>query len=405
MAVYSYVAIDKSGKESKGTVNASAKEQVVNVIKAEGKIPLTIKEVGGLNRSIEFSALKKKPKPRDMAIFCRQFVSISSAGVSVTAALEMLTEQIENKILSDAVNECRIDIQSGTSFSEAMRQHPSVFPDIFITMVEAGEATGSLEVSFGRMADQFEKDAKLQGLIRKTSVYPIVILLIALVVIMVLLGYVIPQFESMLTDMGMELPWITLAVIAASNFVQQYWIFILLTLGGIVYFLRTWSKTESGRRVFGRIQLRLPLFGKLAIKTSSARMSRTLSTLIAAGIPLIDCIEIVANTMTNIHYKDALMKAKEEVSMGTPISESLSKSGMFPPLVCHMTKIGEEVGDLEGMLNKQADYFDEEVEISTGSLMSAIEPLIIVFLALIVGVIVMAVMLPMAEMYTGLEGM
>ncbi len=405
LAVYSYVAIDKTGKESKGTVNASAKEQVINIIKSEGKIPVSISEVSKMGNRIELSALKKKPKPRDMAIFCRQFVSISSAGVPVTAALEMLTEQTENKLLSNAINECRIDIQSGTSFSEAMTQHPNVFPDLLITMVEAGEATGSLETSFGRMAEQFEKEAKLKGLVRKASVYPITIILVSIVVVMILLGYVIPQFESMLTDMGSELPMITLIVIAASEFVQSSWYYIILVLGGLAYFLHSWGKTDSGRRVFGRIQLRLPLFGKLAVKTASARMSRTLSTLIAAGIPLIDCIGIVANTMTNIYYRDALIESKEEVAMGTPLSESLTKSGVFPPLVCHMTKIGEEVGDMEGMLNKQADYFDEEVEVATGALMAALEPAIIVVLALIVGTIVMSVMFPMAEMYAGLEGM
>ncbi len=405
MAVYSYVAIDKNGKESKGTVNANEKEQVINIIKSEGKIPISVSEVGVFNRPIEFSSLKKKPKPRDMAVFCRQFVSISSAGVAVTAALEMLAEQTENKLLAGAINECRIDIQSGTSFSEAMKEHPNVFPDLLITMVEAGEATGSLETSFGRMADQFEKEAKLKGLIKKTSIYPIAILVVAVIVVMILLGYVIPQFESMLTDLGTELPLITVLVIAASDFVQQFWYYIVAVMIGTVYFLRSWAKTDSGKRVFGRIQMRLPLFGKLAVKTAAARMSRTLSTLIAAGIPLIDCIGIVANTMTNIYYNDALMKAKEEVSMGTPLSESLTRSGLFPPLVCHMTKIGEEVGDMEGMLRKQADYFDEEVEIATGSVMAAIEPAIIVVLALIIGVIVMAVMLPMAEMYAGLDSM
>lgn len=405
MSTFAYIVTDAAGKERKGTLQAENREAAALALKQEGKTVISLAEAGALAKDIEIGFLKKKPKIRDLAVYCRQFVSIVSAGVPVTSALGMLAEQTENRRLADAVDSCRMSIEKGSSLADAMREHPDVFSDLFVTMTEAGEASGSLEVSFTRMAEQFEKDAKLRGTIKKASIYPIMICIVAAVVVAVCLTFVVPQFESMLTDMGTELPGVTKMVIAASNFMMTRWYVVLAAIAAIVFAIRYGKKTPGGKHFFGRLGRKLPLVGKLTVKAAAARMSRTLSTLLAAGIPLIEAISIVSETMDNIYFREALEDAQDDVAMGAPLSESLQRCGLFPPLVHHMLRIGEETGDIEGMLNKLADYYEEEVELTTQQLMTALEPIIIIILAGIVGTIVLAVMMPMMSMYSALDSL
>ncbi len=402
MPTFSYIAIDSKGKQIRGTLEGESKDQVFAQLKKDGHTPVQINAASVLSKEIKISFLEKRITPRDLAVFCRQFVSIVSAGVAVTNAFEMLSEQTENPRLAHAIDDCRMSIQSGTSLSEAMGNHKHIFGHLFITMVSAGEESGSLDVSFARMAQQFEKEAKLKNLVKKATVYPVIIAIVAVIVVVILLSYVVPQFETMLSDLDMELPLITQIVVSASEGLQNYW---YLLLGGLILAIigiRFFAASPSGKRFFGRLELRLPLFGNLAVKSASARMSRTMATLLAAGIPITTAIDIVARIMSNIFFHDALMQAGEEVALGTPMSEPLARSKLFPPMVQHMTKIGEEVGDMEGMLDKVADYYDEEVEVATSALTAALEPTIIVVLAVVVGVIVLAVMLPLSSMYEGL---
>ncbi len=401
MAVYSYVAFDANGKEKRGKIESSTKESALEELRSSGLTVGSLGEGGGLNQDIDLPFSQKKPSSRDLAVFSRQIVSIIDAGVTITAALQMLSEQTENKMLKEAITACHESVLSGTSLSEAMSYHEEVFPNLLVTMVEAGEASGSLDVSFTRMADQFEKDAKLSALIKKASVYPIAVLVVAFGVIMVLLGFVIPQFEQVLGQLGTELPWITKAVIVAGDFVANYWVAILVVIGVGGYGAYRYGQTEPGKYLYGSIEIRLPLFGILAVKSASARLCRTLSTMLAAGIGITDALVIVGNVMSNVIFKETVMNAKTDVELGTPLSEPIARSELFPPLVHHMIKIGEDTGNLESMLDKLADYYDEEVEIATASIMTAIEPLIIVVLAAIVGVIVLAVVLPLGEMTAG----
>lgn len=286
-----------------------------------------------------------------------------------------------------------------------MRKHTDIFGGMFITMVDAGEASGSLDVSFSRMATQYEKDAKLKGTIKRASIYPIVVCVVTIIVVCILLAFVIPQFEGMFAGMDTELPGITKFVIGASQFLRHAWYILLLLIAGVVYGIQFTKKTPQGAHFFGRVGLKAPLFGKLHVKTASARMSRTLSTLLASGISMMDALEIVAETMDNIYFREAMHKAREDVSMGNTLSESLERSKMFPPLVYHMLHIGEETGDIDGMLTRIADYYDEEVELATGQIMAAIEPMIIILLALIVGTVVFAVIMPMMSMYSALDSL
>lgn len=402
---YAYILLRPSGKEVKGTIEADSQSEAAQQLKSDGSTLISLEEANALSRELEIGFIKKKPKPRDMAVFCRQFVSIVDAGVPVTSALEMLGEQTENKLLAAAIRDCKTEIEKGSSLADAMREHRDVFSDLFITLVEAGEASGSLDISFDRMGTQFEKEAKIKGLIQKSAIYPCVVAVVAVAVVIIMLTFVVPQFESMLTDLGSDLPVLTKLVVAASDFLIARWYVFLaaaVVLGLGVNFYR---KTDSGRRLFGRLAIRLPLAGRLTVKSASARMARTLSTLLGSGIPMIEALEIVSQTMGNVHFRAALEETRDDVAMGDALSGSIARSGLFPPLMHHMVHIGEETGDIEQMLTKLAEYYEEEVEVTTQQVMSAVEPLIIVFLALVVGVIVGAVMLPMMTMYSAMDGL
>ncbi len=403
MASYSYTAVDQDGKSVKGTVEAPDLANATTMVTANDLVVLEIKQVGALSKNINITLFEAKPKPRDLAVFCRQFVSISAAGVPIISAFDMLAEQTENKPLKEAIADSASRIRQGMSLAEAMKENHKIFPELLVMMVAAGESSGSLEVAFERMAVQFEKDAKLKALIKRSSAYPLAVLVVAVIIVMVLLGYIVPQFEEILTDLGAEMPAYSAVVIAMGKVVQAQWFWIVLILGGIAYGIHKFSKTVVGREFFSAVQLKAPLFGKLAVKTASARTCRTLSTLISAGIPMIESINIVADIMTNTRFRKTLHDAADDVTMGIALSEPLTNSKLFPPLVCHMTKIGEESGDFEGMLTKLADYYDEEVENTTATVMAAIEPLLIIVLAVIVIAIIFAVLLPMLSIYDGLN--
>ena len=405
MTTYAYIVLEPSGKETKGSINSENRETAVTALKEGGRTIVSLTEAGALSKEVKVNLFDKKPSARDMAVFCRQFVSIVSAGVPVIEALNMLQEQTQNKKLRAAIDDCRMNIEKGSSLADSMRKHRDVFSDMFITLVDAGEASGSLDVSFSRMGTQFEKDSKLRGTIKRASIYPIVVVCVTILVICVLLMFVIPQFTGMFEDLGTSLPGVTLFVIACSNFVKTKWYVLLIIVLGAVYGIKYAKKTPGGAHFFGKIDLKAPIFGNLHIKTACARMARTMSTLLASGISMIDALDITSETMDNIFFREAMQQAKEDVSMGQPLSETLERSKQFPPLVYHMLHVGEETGDIDGMLTKLADYYDEEVEMATGQVMAAIEPMIIIVLAVVVGTVVFAVLMPMMSMYSALDSM
>ena len=405
MAVFSYLVIDKRGKEIKGNLDAANQEEALAALRQRGDLVISVNEVGVLNRDIKLTVFSKKPKPRDLAVFCRQFVSIIEAGVPLASALEMLGEQTENKMLAKAIVECKKTIERGETFSNAMKQWPDVFPSMFVTMVEAGEAAGTLDVSFTRMATQFEKEAKLRNTIKKATTYPTIVCIVAIAAIAVLLTFVVPTFEDVLSQLGVALPAITVTVLSISRFLAHFWYLVLAGIFLLALFIREYKNTDSGQYFFGRLELRLPLTGDLAKKTASARMARTLENLLGSGLPLVDSLTIVSNTMSNIYYKGSLLAAREAVTLGSPLAAQFARDKLFPPLVRHMIGIGEETGSIENMLSKLADYYEDEVESATERLMAAIEPMIIVVLAVVVGTIIISIMLPMMSMYNGINGM
>ena len=404
MPGFSYVAVDKRGKEKRGSLEAETRERALEQLKAEGLIPVSVREQGALNKEIDFS-IGKKVKPRDLSVFCRQFVSITQAGVPMKEALQMLSEQTENKWLKRAISEVLLNVEKGNTLADSMRSQPDIFPPMLVNMVEAGEQSGSLEMAFSRMAVHFEKEAKLKATIKKATIYPIILVIAAIGVIAVMLLFVIPIFIDMFADLDIEMPALTMFVMNSSKWMTSHWYVLLAIIVGVVVAYKLIYKTTQGRLTIDRIKMKMPLFGKLTVKTACSQFARTMSTLLMSGISTIDALETTSKIVNNIHYTNAMLKAREEVMKGVPLSEPLEASGIFPPMVYHMTGIGEETGNVEEMLEKMADYYDEEVEMTTQSVLAAMEPLIIVFMALVVGTLVIAVISPIGAMYNGLDNL
>lgn len=402
MPGFSYVAVDQTGRETKGSMDAENRERAAEQIRKSGLVPLSIKEQGVLNKEIDFS-LGRKVKPRDLSVFCRQFVSITQAGVPMKEALQMLAEQTENKWLKRAIFDVLTNVEKGNTLADSMMAYQDIFPGIMVSMVRAGESSGNLEMAFSRMAVHFEKQAKLKATIRKATIYPIILICAAIGVVAVMLLFVIPIFIDMFADLDVEMPALTMAVMNTSEWTASHWYVILIVIVAVVAAYHAFYRTDDGRRIIDEIKMHMPLFGKLTVKSACAEFARTMSTLLAAGLSTVNCLDIVSGIIKNIHYVNALQKAKEEIMKGIPLSEPLQSSGIFPPMVYHMTGIGEETGNIEEMLSKLADYYDEEVEITTQSILAAMEPLIIVFMAIIVGTLVIAVILPIGAMYEGLD--
>lgn len=406
MAVFTYVAIDGKGKQVKGSLEVENQMKASEQLKKDGLTIIELKEGSALNKEVSLGSFgKKKVKIRDLSLLCRQFVSLNRAGVTIIETLKMLAEQTENPTLQEALVEVSTSVQKGDSLATAMRLRQDVFPELLCHMVAAGEASGNLDVSFERMAQQFEQSAKLQSMVKSAMTYPIIVLIVAFAVVIVMLEFVVPTFMGMFADMDIDMPKITLMVVAVSDFVQAHFILLLIIIAVIVAGVMYFSKTATGKGLFHRIAIKAPVFGDLTIKQSSARFARNLSTMLAAGISTPDAVQIVGDTMNNIYYREVMTNARVDVMQGVPLSTPLEKSGLFPPMVYHMVRIGEETGNTEAMLDTLADYYEDEVEEATKALTTMLEPLMIVLLAGICGVIIGAVIAPMGAMYEGLDSL
>lgn len=402
MESFSYKAVSAAGKDVKGSVEAESREEAARKIKEQGLVPVSIGKQGALDKDVNIPIFKGKKIPaRDMSVFCRQFASILKAGVSVINALEMLAEQTENKKLKEAIVNTQSNVEKGESLSDSMRQNDA-FPSILIDMVRAGEASGSLENSLTRMAIQFEKDAKLNGIVKKAMMYPIVLICVMIGVVIVMLTFVIPSFMTMFEDLDSELPVTTKAILAMSNSLKNYWYIYIIVVVGIVVGIQMYKRTDNGKHNLDKLKLKIPVFGLLQTKSACASFARTMSTLLQAGMPMIDALEISASTMKNVLFYDGLEKVKNGVSLGLPLSNQLKATGLFPAMVVHMVGIGEETGNVEEMLTNSATYYEEEVEVQTQTLTSLMEPVIIVLMAFVVVLLIMAIYQPMIQLYNTL---
>ncbi|MCM1282460.1 MAG: type II secretion system F family protein [Muribaculaceae bacterium] len=404
MPEFTYKAIDRFGKEKKGNITIDSLEAAYESLRSDGMTPMEVNPASLLTREVSIS-IGGSVKPRDLSVFCRQFISMIDAGVTIIDSLAMLEEQTENKTMASAIGGVKMEIGKGETLANALALYPKVFPDIMVKMVNAGEASGKLDVAFDRMATHFEKSAKLKAIMKKAAVYPIMVGLVAVIVVVVMLAFVIPKYTEMFETMDFELPALTVAVVKASDFVMQRWYILIAIVLAVVFGIKAFKKTPTGQLLFAKLSKNAPIFGKLTVKTAASNFSRTLSTLIYSGLPMVEALAITAGTMSNFLYREKLEQTRDEVIRGVPLSEPLLRDDLFPPMVGHMAKIGEETGDLEGMLNKLADYYDEEVEMATQTVLAAMEPMIILVLAGAVILLLGAVMAPMLAMYNQMDNL
>jgi len=398
MAQYNYKAMDKNGKAKKGSIEAINLDKAKEKLKSEGLIVQDIKEQGAGKKGGG-----KKVKDKDLAVFCKQFSAVLNAGVTIISALEMMSEQLENKTLKRALQEAQSYVQKGGTLADAFKLNPKVFPPIMINMTAAGEMSGNLEICFDRLTTHFETANALHSKVKGAVTYPIVILIVVVAVVAVLLVGVIPQFSQMFDDLGSELPAATQMLVNLSNFLQHKWYILVIIVAAIVFGLKAFGKTEPGSLMYAKIGIKFPLFGNLTIKSAAATFSRTMATLMVSGISLIDAVEQVAKMINNRIIREALLDAKTQIAKGVPLSKPLRDCGIFPPMLPQMTKIGEETGNIEDMMDKVADYYEMEVNDATDALTAAMEPLIIVIMGVVVGGIVMAIYSPMLSMYDAVD--
>ena len=400
MAEFAYSAINAQGMELTGTMSApdvgSAREQ----LQARGLLPNRLSEQAAAGEQGMSTAFKKL-KPKSLQVFSRQLATMIEAGVSVVQALVVLEDQVDDKYLKQVVTEVRSDVESGLILSKALARHPKVFNRLFVSMVAAGESSGTLDTVLDRVAIQIESETKIKRRVKGAMVYPMVVLTFASLVLTFMLLFIVPVFQSVFSSLGGQLPTPTKIVIAASNTLRGCWFVIFPLIGLVIYTLRRLKNTEGGRQRWDAFVLRIPMkIGDVVQKIALARFSRTLSTLVAAGVDIITALEITAGTAGNWVIEKSLIHTRERVHEGVPMSQPLQEDPIFPPMVSQMVKIGEETGELDKMLGKIADFYEDEVDASIQSLTSIIEPILMIGVGVMVGTIVISMYLPMFKLLT-----
>lgn len=402
MPSYSYVAVNRLGKQVKDTVEASSIDTAKNSLRSAGYTILEIKELSVLNKDIELPFLGN-PTAKDMAIFCRQFRSILRAGVPVSEVLSMLGQQTENKKLGVAIRDMQAGIEKGETLAGAMRKHPKIFSGMLINMIAAGEESGNLEESFAQMEAWFDKAKKTKAAVGKAMVYPCILIVVMVVVLIVMMVKIIPSFLSTFTEMNIELPFLTRCVMAVSDWFVKWWWLLSIILVALVIGAFFFKKTNKGQHFFGWMARHIPVVKNLTVRSACATFCRTLALLLGSGLPLTESIELVAMNMSNIYFREAVQMIRAMISEGWTLNASMRDTGIFPPMVYNMTGIGEETGDLQDMLTKTADYYDDEVQDATARLLAMMEPAIMLFLAIFVVIIVLSIFLPMMSMTTAYD--
>ncbi len=357
---------------------------------------------------VKFISIKKKPKDivlfgggptnKDLVIFTRQFATMIAAGLPLVQCLNILGGSTDNKIFGKIIMEVKQKIESGETFADALRKHPKVFDELFTNMIEAGEVGGILDKILIRLADYMEKAMVLKGKIKSAMVYPAIIVTVAVAVIIFLLIFVIPMFGQMFSDFGQELPWPTQVVLSASNFVITYWYAVFLLPAALIGAFIYLRKTEKGKIVTDKIFIRLPVLGTLIQKVAVAKFTRTMGTLISSGVPIIEGLNITAKTSGQKVIEGAVLNIIDDIKQGKGLSDPLKEQGVFPPMVVQMIEVGEQTGALDAMMNKIADFYDQEVDTAVEGLTSMLEPMLMVFLGIVVGFVVVAMYMPIFKM-------
>lgn len=395
MKKFKYRAMKNDGTKTSGEYEANSREDVMEMITSNGYYPLKVEEV------IESATIniRRKIKVKEISIFCRQMYTMLDAGVPLINSLNLMSTQVTNKHLVEIVKVLEEDVRKGEMLSNSMRKFPEAFPTLLTSMVESGEASGNLDEMFLRMSTHFEKENKINNKVKAAMIYPIILAIVGVAALAVVMIFVMPTFVSLFDSSGTELPFATRLLIGLSNFMANHFIIVLGILIAIIVGIVIFSKTESGIYFFAKLKISFPLIKDLNRKMIVSRFTRTLSTLLASGVSLVESLPIVSAVLNNVIAEDEVLKIRERVVKGEGLSTPIEECELFPPMLSSMVRIGEESGALDDMLNKTADFYDEEVEQAIQTLTSMLEPIMIIVMGLVIGFMVIALMLPLYGSY------
>jgi type IV pilus assembly protein PilC len=405
-STYAYEALDATGTLVKGTLESESAAIVAASLAGQHLTPLTIAATGqGMSRDITIPGLNRGTSLKDLAVLSRQFASMMGSGLTLLRALAILEEQTQKSGLRTATGKVRTDVQSGINLSSAMSKHPDQFPVLMVNMIRAGEAGGFLDDALDRVAKMYEADANLRAKIKSAMTYPVVVLAFSLMLGTGVIIFIVPVFEKMFAQLGGQLPLPTQIMVNLSH--NMYWagpLLLVVVLGGRYLFRRTYRSSPAFRLTVDRVKLRVPVFGPLFTKLAISRWARTMGTLLHVGVPILQALDVVGGTSGNAVITEAMEDVKKEVRTGSQMSGPLGRHPLFPPMVVQMMEVGEETGQITEMLDKLADFYDHEVETTTESLTSAMEPLLVVLLGAVIGTMVVCLYLPMFSIYSNIQG-
>ncbi len=398
MAEYIYAAKGSKGENIKGVIDSRSEGEAAQKLREKGLYPTSIRLQTAANRDLKIS-LPQKIKTKDIALMCRQFYSMLDSGISILECVEVLRRQTENKKLAQSLEDVYQKLQKGQLLSASMRQEKGVYPEILINMVEAGEVSGQIDVIMQRMAVHFEKENSINRKVQSAMTYPIIVISIAVLVVWFLISFVLPSFIDMFSGAGVELPLLTRMLLKVGGFTKNYWYIVFGGLFGGSYVLGKYIQTDEGRYRIDKMKLAFPIIKDMNTKVATSRFSRTLSTLMASGVPIIQAMDIVKNVIGNAVISKSIDEIMDEIKRGEGLANPLAALKVFPPMLISMIKVGEESGKLSDMLEKSADYYDAEVDDAITRMTTLLEPILIVVMAVIIGSIVMAIVLPMFDMF------
>lgn len=401
MPKFKYRAMNEAGERIEGTYEAASQDLVMDMISTNNYYPLKIEELNE-GTKIDFSSMVRV-KTKDIAIFCRQFYTMLDAGLSINSALHILAEQITNKKLRSALVKVEEEVRKGATLSEAMKEQKQIFPELLVNMVETGEVSGNLDSIMLRMSNHYEKENKINNKIKNAMIYPIVLAIVAISVITIILVFVMPIFVEMFTSSGVQLPTSTKILLGLSNGLRNNYIIVLLSLTAIIFLIRYYLKTDNGELFKNKVKLSFPIIKGLNEKIVVSRFTRTLATMLASGIPLVQGLQVVSSVVGNKIVQEALEKAREKVMMGEGLADPIKETRLFPPMLSSMIKIGEESGALDDILNKTADFYDEELDAAITTFTAILEPIMIVIMGTIVGFLMISIIQPMFGMYNTVQ--
>ena len=392
MPSFEWKGRDRHGNPQTGVLIGDTKDAVIAALRKQQIVVTTVKEKG---KEIALPKFGGGISSKNIAVFTRQFSVMIDAGLPLVQCLEILGQQQDNKAFQKILLQVRQDVESGLSLADALAKHPQAFDDLYVNMVAAGEAGGILDTILQRLANYIEKNVKLKSQVRSALIYPVAVVVIAFIVVYIILWKVIPVFASLFEGLGASLPFLTQVIVNLSNFIGNFWWLIMLVIAGAIFGTRQYYQTDGGRYQLDKLLLKIPAIGILLRKIAVARFCRTLGTLLSSGVAILESLDITARTAGNAVLEEAILMVRKEVEEGKSLADPLSRTEQFPPMVCQMIGVGEQTGAMDTMLNKIADFYEDEVDAAVEGMMSLLEPIIISFLGVVIGTIVVAMYLPM----------